>query len=217
MLGRNPDHCVNAFYRSDCSPHPFDFLTLPSYSYCRYHFMPCHILPHFLSPCTVSRLSLPLNVLFHSSVFLLITIFSAIKCARPLFTILISFPFLTFQYLIPLHFLFITSLFVFFFSFLSFHCISTPLRSAPSTHTHTHTHTHTGSSVFYRPKDKAVHADNAKMNFARGGGGDHLALLRYALTIMSALPALSTLLSSFSILQLILLRCFKRFVVFNII
>jgi len=23
-----------------------------------------------------------------------------------------------------------------------------------------------------------VHADNAKMNFARGGGGDHLALLR---------------------------------------
>ena len=36
----------------------------------------------------------------------------------------------------------------------------------------------TGSSVFYRPKDKAVHADNAKLNFARGGGGDHLALLR---------------------------------------
>lgn len=35
-----------------------------------------------------------------------------------------------------------------------------------------------GSSVFYRPKDKAVHADNAKMNFARGGGGDHLTLMR---------------------------------------
>ena len=35
-----------------------------------------------------------------------------------------------------------------------------------------------GSSVFYRPKDKAVHADNAKQNFARGGGGDHLALMR---------------------------------------
>lgn len=35
-----------------------------------------------------------------------------------------------------------------------------------------------GSSVFYRPKDKAVHADNAKMNFARGGGGDHFSLLR---------------------------------------
>ena len=35
-----------------------------------------------------------------------------------------------------------------------------------------------GSSVFYRPKDKAVHADNAKMNFARGGGGDHLSLMR---------------------------------------
>jgi pre-mRNA-splicing factor ATP-dependent RNA helicase DHX16 len=35
-----------------------------------------------------------------------------------------------------------------------------------------------GSSVFYRPKDKALHADNARMNFARGGGGDHLTLLR---------------------------------------
>ena len=35
-----------------------------------------------------------------------------------------------------------------------------------------------GASVFYRPKDKAVHADNAKMNFARGGGGDQLALMR---------------------------------------
>eukprot|EP01038_Epipyxis_sp_PR26KG_P008427 gene8427-11397_t len=35
-----------------------------------------------------------------------------------------------------------------------------------------------GNSVFYRPKDRAVHADNAKMNFARGGGGDHLALMR---------------------------------------
>lgn len=35
-----------------------------------------------------------------------------------------------------------------------------------------------GSSVFYRPKDKAVHADNARMNFARGGGGDHLLLMR---------------------------------------
>jgi pre-mRNA-splicing factor ATP-dependent RNA helicase DHX16 len=35
-----------------------------------------------------------------------------------------------------------------------------------------------GSSVFYRPKEKAVHADNAKLNFARGGGGDHGSLLR---------------------------------------
>jgi pre-mRNA-splicing factor ATP-dependent RNA helicase DHX16 len=34
------------------------------------------------------------------------------------------------------------------------------------------------NSVFYRPKDKAVHADNARMNFARGGGGDHLTLMR---------------------------------------
>lgn len=35
-----------------------------------------------------------------------------------------------------------------------------------------------GSSVFYRPKDRAIHADNAKLNFARGGGGDHGTLLR---------------------------------------
>ena len=33
------------------------------------------------------------------------------------------------------------------------------------------------NSVFYRPKDKAVHADNAKQNFARGGHGDHFALM----------------------------------------
>ena len=35
-----------------------------------------------------------------------------------------------------------------------------------------------GSSVFYRPKEKKVHADTARQNFARGGGGDHIALLR---------------------------------------
>jgi pre-mRNA-splicing factor ATP-dependent RNA helicase DHX16 len=35
-----------------------------------------------------------------------------------------------------------------------------------------------GGSVFYRPKDRAVHADNARLNFARGGGGDHLTLMR---------------------------------------
>lgn len=33
------------------------------------------------------------------------------------------------------------------------------------------------NSIFYRPKDKAVHADNARLNFARGGGGDHIALM----------------------------------------
>ena len=33
------------------------------------------------------------------------------------------------------------------------------------------------ASVFYRPKDKAVHADNARAAFARGGAGDHFALL----------------------------------------
>ena len=34
-----------------------------------------------------------------------------------------------------------------------------------------------GNAVFYRPKDKAVHADNAHNNFHRGGVGDHIALL----------------------------------------
>lgn len=33
------------------------------------------------------------------------------------------------------------------------------------------------NAIFYRPKDKAVHADNARLNFARGGGGDHIVLL----------------------------------------
>jgi pre-mRNA-splicing factor ATP-dependent RNA helicase DHX16 len=33
-----------------------------------------------------------------------------------------------------------------------------------------------GNSIFYRPKDKAVHADQARKNFFRPGG-DHLALL----------------------------------------
>ncbi|CAM9215261.1 unnamed protein product [Discosporangium mesarthrocarpum] len=35
-----------------------------------------------------------------------------------------------------------------------------------------------GNAVFYRPKDHAVHADNARLNFAREGGGDHLSLMR---------------------------------------
>lgn len=34
------------------------------------------------------------------------------------------------------------------------------------------------NSVFYRPKDRLQHADNARMNFARGGGGDHIQMLR---------------------------------------
>ncbi|CAI5739076.1 unnamed protein product [Peronospora farinosa] len=33
------------------------------------------------------------------------------------------------------------------------------------------------NSIFYRPKDKAVHADNARLNFTRGGGGDHITLM----------------------------------------
>jgi pre-mRNA-splicing factor ATP-dependent RNA helicase DHX16 len=35
-----------------------------------------------------------------------------------------------------------------------------------------------GGAVFYRPKEKAVHADNARKAFARGSKGDHVALLR---------------------------------------
>lgn len=34
-----------------------------------------------------------------------------------------------------------------------------------------------GASVFYRPKEKALQADTARLNFARGGGGDHITLL----------------------------------------
>uniref|UniRef100_A0A7S2Y7W1 RNA helicase n=1 Tax=Entomoneis paludosa TaxID=265537 RepID=A0A7S2Y7W1_9STRA len=35
-----------------------------------------------------------------------------------------------------------------------------------------------GASIFYRPKDKAIHADTARMQFAIQGGGDMIALLR---------------------------------------
>ncbi|KAK0605557.1 hypothetical protein LWI29_028106 [Acer saccharum] len=35
-----------------------------------------------------------------------------------------------------------------------------------------------GNSIFYRPKDKKVHADNARMNFHLGNVGDHISLLR---------------------------------------
>ncbi|KAL5723084.1 RNA helicase [Ranunculus cassubicifolius] len=35
-----------------------------------------------------------------------------------------------------------------------------------------------GNSIFYRPKDKQVHADNARMNFHSGNVGDHIALLK---------------------------------------
>ena len=34
-----------------------------------------------------------------------------------------------------------------------------------------------GNAIFYRPKDKAVYADEAKKNFHRGGVGDHIALM----------------------------------------
>ena len=35
-----------------------------------------------------------------------------------------------------------------------------------------------GKSIFYRPKDKQVYADNAMRNFHTGNVGDHIALLR---------------------------------------
>ncbi|KAK4486399.1 hypothetical protein RD792_009073 [Penstemon davidsonii] len=35
-----------------------------------------------------------------------------------------------------------------------------------------------GNSIFYRPKDKQVHADNAHLNFHMGNVGDHMALLK---------------------------------------
>ncbi|KAK8465865.1 hypothetical protein PHAVU_009G193400 [Phaseolus vulgaris] len=38
-----------------------------------------------------------------------------------------------------------------------------------------------GNSIFYRPKDKQVHADNARMNFHTGNVGDHIALLKLLL------------------------------------
>ena len=44
-------------------------------------------------------------------------------------------------------------------------------------YTYTHTHTHTHTQVFYRPKEKAVHADNARVNFNRGAQGDHISLM----------------------------------------
>ncbi|KAI5314315.1 hypothetical protein L3X38_043491 [Prunus dulcis] len=36
----------------------------------------------------------------------------------------------------------------------------------------------TGSSIFYRPKDKQVHADTARLRFHSGNVGDHIALLK---------------------------------------
>lgn len=40
-----------------------------------------------------------------------------------------------------------------------------------------------GNSIFYRPKDKQVHADNARMNFHTGNVGDHIALLKVFLDL----------------------------------
>ena len=34
-----------------------------------------------------------------------------------------------------------------------------------------------GSAIFYRPKDKAIYADNAHKNFHMGNPGDHIAQL----------------------------------------
>lgn len=41
-----------------------------------------------------------------------------------------------------------------------------------------------GNSIFYRPKDKQVHADNARMNFHLGNVGDHIALLRVGIRLL---------------------------------
>lgn len=41
-----------------------------------------------------------------------------------------------------------------------------------------------GGSIFYRPKDKQVHADTARMNFHTGNVGDHTALLKVCFTII---------------------------------
>ena len=35
-----------------------------------------------------------------------------------------------------------------------------------------------GNSIFYCPKDKQVHADNARLNFHTGNVGDHMACLK---------------------------------------
>lgn len=43
------------------------------------------------------------------------------------------------------------------------------------------------NSIFYRPKDKVVHADNARMNFVVPGG-DHLVLLN-VYTQVGAMPS----------------------------
>lgn len=41
------------------------------------------------------------------------------------------------------------------------------------------------NSIFYRPKDKVVHADNARMNFVVPGG-DHLVLLNVYTQVQTA-------------------------------
>ena len=47
-----------------------------------------------------------------------------------------------------------------------------------------------GGSIFYRPKDKQVHADNARMNFHTGNVGDHIALLKVLnLLFFSSFPS----------------------------
>ena len=54
-----------------------------------------------------------------------------------------------------------------------------------------------GNSIFYRPKDKQVHADNARMNFHTGNVGDHIALLKVWLLL--------TLFCCFSCILLVIL------------
>ncbi|KAM1021628.1 hypothetical protein ACFX2J_042511 [Malus domestica] len=55
-----------------------------------------------------------------------------------------------------------------------------------------------GNSIFYRPKDKQVHADNARLNFHMGNVGDHIALLK----LYFRLPLLYSFVSIFPLVNM---------------
>lgn len=42
-----------------------------------------------------------------------------------------------------------------------------------------------GNSIFYRPKDKQVHADTARMRFHEGNVGDHIALMKVCMAYIT--------------------------------
>ena len=79
-----------------------------------------------------------------------------------------------------------------------------------------------GNSIFYRPKDKQVHADNARMNFHTGNVGDHIALLKVRLivvlffwvlfcgyTFSSSKCSLTDMLNKFEWFKFLLVEIFK--------